>query len=65
MEGRDWMCMGRESSGQVTNEWIRKTDAFREWAFDEAVKGASLVTCPCSKYANKKRKTKKAMVEYI
>ena len=38
MEGRDWMCMGRESSGQVTNEWIRKTDDFVERAYDELLK---------------------------
>jgi hypothetical protein len=44
-------CVGRND---VTPEWIRKTDAFVERAFDEAAKGASLVPCPCSKCANMK-----------
>jgi hypothetical protein len=38
---------------------------FLEWAFGEAAKGASLVPCPCSRCANRKRKTKKAMGEQI
>jgi hypothetical protein len=49
----------------VTPEWITKIDAFSEWAFGEAAKGASLVPCPCSKCANRKRQTRKAMGEYI
>jgi hypothetical protein len=36
-----------------------------ERAYGEAAKGASLVPCPCSKCANWKRKSKKAMVEHI
>jgi hypothetical protein len=36
-----------------------------ERAYDEAAKGASLVPYPCSKCANRKRKSKKAMVEHI
>jgi hypothetical protein len=65
MEDREWMYMGRVGRNDVTPEWIRKTNAFVEWAFGEAAKGASLVPCPCSKRANRKRKTKKAMVEHI
>jgi hypothetical protein len=38
---------------------------FVEWAFGEAAKGASLVPCLCSKCANRKSKSKKAMVEHI
>jgi hypothetical protein len=49
----------------VTPEWIRKTDDFVERAYGEAAKGASLVLCPCSKCANRKRKSKKSMVEHI
>jgi hypothetical protein len=30
------MYMGRISKGQVTNEWIYKTNAFLERAFGEA-----------------------------
>jgi hypothetical protein len=36
-----------------------------ERAYDEAAKGASLVSCPSSKCANRKRKSKKSMVEHI
>jgi hypothetical protein len=49
----------------VTSEWIRKTDDFVERAYGEAAKGASLVPCSCTKCANWKRKSKKAMVEHI
>jgi hypothetical protein len=65
MEDREWMYMGRVGTNDVTPEWIRKTDAFVEHAYDEADKGASLVACPCSKCANQKIKSKKAMVEHI
>jgi hypothetical protein len=65
MEDREWMYTGRVGRNDVTPEWIRKTDAFVERAFGEAAKGASLVPCPCKKCANRKRKTKKAMVEHI
>jgi hypothetical protein len=49
----------------VTPQWITKTDAFLEWAFSEAFKGASLVTCLYSKCVNRKRQTKKTMGEHI
>jgi hypothetical protein len=65
MEDREWMYMGHVDRNVFTPRWIRKTDAFMERAFGEATKGASLVPCSCSKCANKKRKTKKAMVEHI
>jgi hypothetical protein len=59
------MYMGRRGRNNVTPEWIRKTNDFVEWPYGEAAKGASLVLCPCSKCANQKRKSKKAMVEHI
>jgi hypothetical protein len=65
MEDREWMYTGHVGRNDVTPEWIRKTDYFVERAFHEAAKGASLVPCSCSKCANRKRKTKKAMVEHI
>jgi hypothetical protein len=65
MEDRELMYMGRVRMDDVTPEWITKTDAFLERAFGKAAKGASLVRCPCSKCANRKRKTKKAMWEHI
>jgi hypothetical protein len=65
MEDREWMYMGHRGRSDVTHEWIRKTDDFIERAYGEAAKGASLVPCPCSKCANRKRKPKKAMVELL
>jgi hypothetical protein len=65
MEDREWMNTSSVGRNDVTPEWIRKIDAFVEQGYDEAAKGASLVPCPCSKCANRKRKSKKAMVEYI
>jgi hypothetical protein len=56
------MYTGRVGRNDVTSEWIRNTDAFVERAFSKAAKEASLVPCPCSKCANRKRKSKKAMV---
>jgi hypothetical protein len=65
MEDREWMYKSRVGRNDVTPEWIRKTDDFVERAYGEAAKRASLVPCPCSKCANQKRKSKKAMVEHI
>jgi hypothetical protein len=65
MEDREWMYTGHVGRNNVTSEWIRMIDAFVEWAYGEAAKGASLVTCPCNKCANRKRKSKKSMVEHI
>ena len=65
MEDRDWMYTGRVGRNDVTSEWIRKTNAFVERVFGEAAKGASLVSCPCNNCANRKIKSKKAMVEHI
>jgi len=59
------MYTGCSSRGQVTNEWIDKTDAFLEWAFGEAAKGACMICCPCCKCANRKRQTKKVMGEHL
>jgi hypothetical protein len=65
MEDREWMYSGRLGQGQVTNEWIDKTDAFLERAFGEAAKGASKLVCPCSNCVNRKRQTKKVMGEHL
>ena len=59
------MYTGHASQGQVTNEWIDKADAFLEWAFGVAAKGASKICCPCNKCANRKRQTKKVMGEHL
>ncbi|XP_021317250.1 uncharacterized protein LOC110435683 [Sorghum bicolor] len=65
MDNREWMYTGHSSQGQVTNEWINKTDDFLERAFGEASKGASKIFCPCSKCANRKRQTKEVMGQHL
>ena len=65
MEDREWMYTGCPSQGQVTDEWINKTDAFLERAFGEGAKGASKIFCPCSNCANRKRQTKKVMGQHL
>jgi hypothetical protein len=65
MEDREWFYTGRVGRNDVTPEWIRKIDDFVEQVYGEAAKGASLVLCPCSKCANRKRKSKKSIVEHI
>jgi hypothetical protein len=60
MEDREWMYTERVTRNDIIPD-ITKTDVFLERAFGEAAKGVSLVSCPCSKCANRKRKTKKAM----
>jgi hypothetical protein len=64
MEDREWMYTGRVGRNDVTPEWNRKTDAFVERAYGKTAKGASLVPCSCTKCANRKRKSKKAMLEH-
>jgi hypothetical protein len=59
------MYTGRVGRNDVTPEWIRKIDVIVEQAFGEAAKGVGLVPCSCNKCANRKRKSKKAMVEHI
>ena len=43
MEDCEWMYTGRASQGQVTNEWIDKTDAFLERAFGVTYSNLGLV----------------------
>jgi hypothetical protein len=59
MEDREWMYTGHVRKGDVTNEWIYKTNAFLERAFGEVAKGASHVPCSCSKCANMKRQKRR------
>ena len=59
------MYTGRLSKSQITHEWIDKTDAFLDRAFDEGAHEASRKWCPCSKCDNRKRQTKKVMGEHL
>ena len=51
-----------ETRGDLTLEWIQKTDAFLDRAFSK-VKGASCTWCPCTKCANTRRQIRKDMIE--
>ena len=64
MDNRQWMYMGRPSKGVVTMEWIEKTNDFLETAWGQA-EGVSVMWCPCSHYANNKRKTKTVMGQHL
>jgi hypothetical protein len=48
MEDCEWMYSGCLGQGQVTDEWIDKTDAFLERAFGEAAKGAAFDDAWCT-----------------
>jgi hypothetical protein len=49
------MYASHRGRNDVIPEWIIKTDDFVERAYDEAAKGASLVSCSCSKCANQEK----------
>jgi hypothetical protein len=65
MKDPEWIYMGHVRRGDVTNEWIYKTNALLQQAFAKAVKRVSQVPCSCSKCANRKRQSKRAMGEHI
>jgi hypothetical protein len=64
MDDREWMYTGHPSRGSFTAEWIDKTEAFLELAFDKA-KGACTTLCPYSSCANTRRQTKEAMETHL
>jgi hypothetical protein len=49
----------------MTDEWIHKTNDFLEEALWALAVGTSVMWCPCSSWANKKRKTKKVMGQHL
>ena len=64
MDDREWMYTGRASQGQVTNEWIDKTNAFLKLAFVR-VNGARATWCPYNICANMRRQTKVVMGKHL
>jgi len=64
MDDREWMYMGRTSQKDFSLEWIEKTEAFLEQAFDRA-KGARTTWCPCDKCANTRKRTKEVMIQHL
>lgn len=57
MENRDWMYDGRISQGQITDEWMEKTEQFVNKAFDHPSRPKT-IQCPCKKCGNRKRQSK-------
>jgi hypothetical protein len=64
MDDREWMYTSRSSPTEFSLEWIEKTDAFLELAFDKA-KGAHATWCPYNRCANIKRQTKVDMGKHL
>jgi hypothetical protein len=64
MDDRQWMYTGHRSQKDLSPEWIEKTKAFLEQAFDR-VKGARTTWCPCRNCANMRKRTKEVMVEEL
>jgi hypothetical protein len=58
------MYTGCPSRDSFIAEWIKKTEAFLELAFDKA-KGVCTTWCPYSNYANTRRQTKEAMETHL
>ncbi|RLN35981.1 uncharacterized protein C2845_PM03G27300 [Panicum miliaceum] len=50
--------------GDLTVDWIQKTDAFLDRAF-EKLKGAKTTWCPCSRCGNTRRQTKQDMTQHL
>ena len=64
MDDREWMYSGRRSTHEITREWVVRTEAFIEQAFDQAP-GAVAVFCPCTNCKNRKRQTKEVMTSHL
>ena len=64
MDDREWMYSGRRSAREITREWVVRTEAFIEQAFDQAP-GAVAVFCPCTNCKNRKRQTKEVMTSHL
>ena len=55
-----WMYSSWKQEGDLTLEWIQKTEAFLDRAFSK-VKGGSCTWCPCTKCGNTHRQTREDM----
>jgi len=53
-----------ETRGELTLEWIKKTETFLDRAFAK-VKGGSCTWCPCTKCGNTRRQTREDMTQHI
>jgi len=63
MDDRAWMYTGWNRGGDVTADWIEKTEAFLNRAFSKIKGGKS--TCPCSRCGNTRRQTREEMTRHL
>ena len=64
MDDRAWMYTGWKCVGQLSGEWIDKTEAFLDGAFAK-LKGGNTTWCPCNKCANTHRQTREVMTNHL
>jgi hypothetical protein len=64
MDDRAWMYTGWNRGGDVTADWIEKTEAFLNRAFSK-LKGGKSTWCPCSRCGNMCRQTREEMTRHL
>ena len=64
MDDRAWMYTGWKCGGQLSREWIDKTEAFLDGAFAK-LKGGNTTWCPCNKCGNTRRQTREVMTNHL
>ena len=64
MDDCAWMYSGWKQGGELTLEWIQKTETFLDRAFAK-VKGGSCTWCPCTKCGNTRRQTREVMTQHL
>ena len=55
------MYAGRTSQGDVSIEWMNKTDRFLKRAFGKAARYPKIALCPCSKCGNRRMQNQEVM----
>jgi len=55
------MYAGRTSQGDVSIEWMNKTDRFLKRAFGKAARYPKMALCPCSKCGNRRMQNQEVM----
>ena len=64
MDDCAWIYSGWKQGGELTLEWIQKTETFLDQAFAK-VKGGSCTWCPCTKCGNTRRQTREVMTQHL
>jgi len=64
MDDRAWMYTGWKCGGQLSEEWIDKTETFLDGAFAKLKRG-NTTWCPCNKCGNTRRQTREVMTNHL